>query len=40
MDRWLGVKSRERGITDNNAQFNKVDLIVVVGVQHKDQNLH
>ena len=30
--------SRERGFTYNNAHLNKVDLIVVVGVQQKGQN--
>ena len=29
-------KSQERGFADNNADPNKADLIVVVGVQHKD----
>ena len=39
MDRGSGVRRVKRGFTYNNAHFNKVDLIVVVGVQHKVQNL-
>ena len=40
MDRGSGVRKVKRGFTDNNAHLNKVDFIVVVGVQHNDQNLH
>ena len=40
MDRGSEVRKVKRGFTDRNAHLNKVDFIVVVGVQHYDQNLH